>query len=246
VKVLGMFAKQPVAGITKTRLAAAIGNDQAARLSAAFAMDLIARLPGLADRFVIATTPRTQEALDWFDQVARPAGQGSVVWQTEGGLGDRIQSWFESQFTAGVKMAVLIGSDSPDLPDELVTTAFHELCSNDVVVAPSSDGGFVLIGVHRRCSLPDLAHCLRNVAWSTSATCSDTVGGLTEAGIRVKLLPGWYDVDTVEDLVLLADRLRGAAASQRGGLAERTRALLEQVQIPSRDSWCFVTDKSSG
>ena len=159
MNVLGMFARLPVAGETKTRLGKEIGFDEAASCSAAFVIDLIQRMHPIADQFVVAGTPQSAAAAAWFHSVLQ--GQGALQWQSQESLGGRMASWFSSQFRQGAEAAVLIGSDSPDLPQSLVQSAFEELQRSSAVLAPASDGGFVLIGLRCSADIDEIRECLK-------------------------------------------------------------------------------------
>jgi uncharacterized protein len=225
-----MFAKYPVPGTTKTRLAQSIGDESAARLSGAFTRDLIQRFRNIADRFVLAATPRSKNAADWFQMQLQ--GQGEVNFQPEGSLGDRIAWFFETQFEAGADRIVLIGSDSPDLPMTIVQDAFRQLESTAAVVAPSDDGGFVLLGLSCFSNPGDVSDALRQVSWSTETTCAETCQALEDAGAPPTLLATWHDVDTIDDLQALSARLDSAAGAQHAACdVPATIAELKKLDI---------------
>lgn len=222
---LGMLARYPQPGRTKTRLAQSIGARSAAELSACFTADLIARCQLLAEHFVVAATPETPASREWFQQ--RLGTIGRLTFQSEGSLGRRIERLcseirelvagpsFDSDLSPGTGVAtefalriVLIGSDSPDLPSEYIQEAFSKLNFCDVVFSPASDGGFVLVGLSCPCG-----QIFNDIRWSTEDTLHDAVEAARAAGRSVQLLPEWYDVDRVEDLKKLAASLNGAANS---------------------------------
>jgi hypothetical protein len=110
-------------------------------------------------------------------------------------------------------------SDSPTLPAAYVAQAFDALDDADVTLGPCEDGGYYLIGLKR--PQPRL---LREVRMSTPNVLRDTLSRAEQAGLRVSLLPMWYDVDTVQELHRLRDELRAEA----DGLAPHTREFLER------------------
>ncbi|MEZ6124105.1 MAG: TIGR04282 family arsenosugar biosynthesis glycosyltransferase [Planctomycetaceae bacterium] len=188
-----MFAKRPVPGRTKTRLAAAIGDAAAAELAEAFLLDLLSRCQHLADRFSLLVTPDDAECREYFSGKLKPESQ--LGFQPNGDLGQRMEWFFESAFPTQATRVVLIGSDSPDLPDEWIHSAFDQLKTTDVVLVPATDGGFVLVGLRR--PIPGLFH---DVSWSSYRTLSQTIAAAERARATVSLLPPWYDVDTLENL----------------------------------------------
>ena len=105
---------------------------------------------------------------------------------------------------------VLVGADSPTLPVSFVEQAFQELERCEVVLGPATDGGYTLIGFTGY--YPNL---FDNIAWGTSAVLGETVARVSDAGLRLALLPPWYDVDTLDDWRMLRGHL---AALRRSGV----------------------------
>lgn len=198
-----MFAKFWEPGAVKTRLAAAIGGSGAARVHQACMTTLITRFSRTADRRVLCFTPAERERE--FAAVAGPAWQ--VQPQCAGDLGQRMRHYFEMSFAAGVDRAVLIGSDSPTLPIAYVEEAFDHLTQLPVVLGPSDDGGYYLIGLSGKTADIFLA-----IDWSTSEVWRQTTDRLRAAGQGYYELPRWYDIDTVDDLLRLRDELTGPLA----------------------------------
>jgi glycosyltransferase A (GT-A) superfamily protein (DUF2064 family) len=107
-------------------------------------------------------------------------------------------------------------SDSPTLPATSLLAAFAHLASDaDVVLGPCDDGGYYLIGLKQ--PAPRL---LREVQMSTPHVVADTLALAAAEGLRVKLLPAWYDVDDVAALVRLVAELAQVPAD----VARQTRA----------------------
>jgi hypothetical protein len=106
-------------------------------------------------------------------------------------------------------------SDSPTLPAANLQTAFTALDEVDVVLGPCDDGGYYLIGLKQ--PAPRL---LREVQMSTPRVVADTLALASEEGLRVKLLPTWYDIDDVSTL----NRLMAELAHAPALVAPHTRA----------------------
>jgi len=191
--VLGVFAKQPLPGAVKTRVAAETSPDFAARLSEALLRDTLFRFRRVEAHRVLAFTP--PEAGDFFDELAQ--GIFVISPQSTGDLGARMAHFFREQLTQSGRV-VLIGTDSPSLPLEYVEGAFEELRSADVVLGPASDGGFYLIGCRE--SVPE--GIFQGVDWGEATVLGQTVERLP-AGCKLALLPPWYDVDTLRDLAIM-------------------------------------------
>jgi rSAM/selenodomain-associated transferase 1 len=193
-----MFAKYWEPGRAKTRLAATIGDDAAAELARLFLETLLLRFQDVADTRVVAfTPPQRREA---FSAIAPAAWQ--LEPQGEGDLGQRMRRFLDGSLRDGAGRVVLIGSDSPTLEASLIQQAFQRLADHDVVLGPSTDGGYYLIGVADR--VPDL---FEGIAWSTPRVWDQTVERLERIGCRYATLPLWYDVDQQSDLARLCEDL---------------------------------------
>jgi hypothetical protein len=188
-----IFAKPPVAGTVKTRLIPVVGAEQAADLAEAFLQDTLAviRKLGFAEGIIASTEPFAREYL-----------RGHLMWiQPPGDLGVRMEAILRRALLA-YPMAFAIGADSPGLPVICMDQARNRLESHDVVLGPSMDGGFYLIGVK---------HCpprlLSGIEWSRPTTMQQTISRLRQQGLSVAMLPDWFDVDTAAELSRLESLL---------------------------------------
>ena len=217
MKLLGMFAKYWEPGQVKTRLAATLGEQPSARVYQVFVETLIHRLADVADHRILAFAPPDREHN--FQQV-------QATWDLQrqldpGDLGDRMQNFFETALRDGFDRVVLIGSDSPDLPVDVLHQAFEQLGDHDVVLGPSLDGGYYLIGVAGQ--VPSV---FDGMPWSSPELWETTVRRLTEQQCRFAVLPTWYDVDTLADLTLLNKKL---ARHTEDPWLENLRALVDTL-----------------
>jgi rSAM/selenodomain-associated transferase 1 len=202
--ILGIFVRHPVPGMVKTRLAAELGRDRAAEIYSAFMADIVDHCRGVAAERTLCFCPDSAESRRYFEAIA---GRDYRLWpQPEVDLGTRMQRFFEDHIQGPGDRAVLIGSDSPTLPRDLADQAFASLAESDCVLGPATDGGIYLIGMRGR-AWPVFS----GVEWSTSRVLDQTVQFITACGARLALLPPWYDVDTPDDLRLLAGHLRALA-----------------------------------
>jgi len=192
-------AKRPMPGRTKTRLTPPLSPAQAAALYECFlqdTLDLMRRVPQTQP--VIAYLP--QEAETYFTELA-PDFE-SILQQGQA-LGARLDNALTHYLQLGYKHVAIMNSDSPTLPADYLAAAFEALAGEaDVVLGPSDDGGYYLIGLKR--PAPRL---LREVQMSTSTVTADTLTLAAKEGLRVKLLPAWYDVDDAEALVRLSTEI---------------------------------------
>lgn len=210
-KALLVVAKRPAPGQTKTRLSPPLSPEQAAALYDCFlrdTLDLIRQVPGVQP--VIAYLPLAEKA--YFTDLA-PDFQ--LLLQEGTDLGARLDHALTAYFQFGYTRAVIMDSDSPTLPANCLVAAFKALAEADVVLGPCEDGGYYLIGLNR--PTPRL---LRGVQMSTPRVVADTLALAAEEGLRVGLLPTWYDVDDVGALARLAAELSQSPTT----IARHTRA----------------------
>ena len=197
-----LLAKEPVAGLVKTRLAETVGAQAAAGCHEAFVRDSIAALAGLPDVAPsLAVTP--DAGAPRLRRLAAEAGV-AVVEQGDGDLGERMDRLCARAFEDGAGPVVLLGADTPDLPPRFVADAVAALERADVALGPAADGGYYLVAV--RAYVPELFRI--DAAWGSDAVLAATERRLAAAGRRVVRLERWCDVDRADDLRRLAARLR--------------------------------------
>jgi hypothetical protein len=223
------MAKAPRAGKVKTRLAPPLTLEQAAAINICFLRDTteniaaVTALGGAAG--IVSYTPVGDEAL--FDQLLPP--EFALIPQRGDGFGERLLATAEDLLACGYGSVCLIDSDSPTVPAEAFEQAVRELerVGDRVVLGPSDDGGYYLIGLKQ-------AHAalFAEINWSTSTVYAETVAAAEAAGIEVVELPLWYDVDDAATLDLLTgELLHGTAppfAKISGYAAEHTRRFLAE------------------
>lgn len=228
MKTLGVFAKYPEPGKVKTRLAADWGHKQAAALYECFVRDLINRFAAVGDRRVIGLAPNTSEARTWFQHATdgSKAGSGWQLWpQPEVDLGRRMASFFKEWASEPDDRTILIGSDSPTLPGGFLTMAWELLRTNDCVLSPATDGGYVLIGF-RGC-FQSFSTVFDDVEWSTTEVLSQTTDRLQSAGASIGLTPPWYDVDSKEGVASLRGHLKALRLASSKRPVDETERFLE-------------------
>jgi uncharacterized protein len=210
-----VVAKRPEPGQTKTRLCPPLSSEQAAVLYECFLCDtleIMRRVPGV--QRTIAYLP--QDAHSYFNKLAPDL---SLVPQRGETLGERLDNMLTQSLSGGAGKAVVVDSDSPTLPAAYLSQAFERLEVADVVLGPTRDGGYYLVGMKK--PHPQL---LRQVQMSTPHVLQDTLALAAQTGVTVSLLPAWYDIDTIEDLrqlhAELATRVNGVGAYTRRWLAE--------------------------
>ena len=182
----------------KTRLGTGIGHDRASELYRVFLQTICRRFEAAGDRRVIAYTP-DDRYVD-FKELAGPDWE--LERQSTGDLGCRMRDYFGAAFQKDANAVVLIGSDAPTLPLEFIQRAFDLLAEYCVVLGPSSDGGYYLVGASG--GVPPI---FSNVSWSSPHVWSQTLGLLDKTGLSFGTLPEWYDVDDQVTLSRLHNEL---------------------------------------
>jgi rSAM/selenodomain-associated transferase 1 len=189
-----VFAKDPVPGTVKTRIAAAIGPERAARVYT----DLLATTVGHAHAAARA------KAVSHVELWCAPSPETPYLRgiasafhctrhrQCDGDLGARMAHAIGDAL-ARAPGVLLIGSDCPLLDPVRLAQAASLLATHDAVLGPAEDGGYVLVGARR--PLP-----FDGVRWSSSHTFADTAAAFARAGIRFGTLPVSWDVDEPSDL----------------------------------------------
>ena len=186
-----IFLKYPTPGKVKTRLAASVGDQAASDMYRACTEVTLERLAVLCENSILCVDP--PDAIDatraWLgDQWTIRAQQGRT-------LGERLAHAIGEVFADGAQRVVTIGTDSPWLTAANIEEAFESLRASDVVIGPTEDGGYYLIGLSR--SIPAL---FDGIAWSTSAVYQETINTARTLGLRIHTLPSGYDIDRPEDL----------------------------------------------
>ena len=218
-----LFAKKPEPGKVKTRLQSELGAEAAARLYRAFLLDCATELAASqAATKVIAYAPA--DAVGSMRDLLAEVGEFAYAAQPETDLGGRMEALVQWGFAAGNDRVVLLGSDSPSLPAAYIDRAFELLREREVVLGPSTDGGYYLVG--RRVGA---SRIFSDVAWSTGAVLAQTLERLE--GQSLGLLPPWYDVDTPAEAGWLKVHLQ-AIVRAGGGMGRHSLEVMRDMALP--------------
>ncbi|OKH20454.1 hypothetical protein NIES593_18940 [Hydrococcus rivularis NIES-593] len=191
-----IFTRYPEPGKTKTRLIPRLGEEGAATLQhqmTEYTLTHARQLQSLLSLSVAIYFTGGNKSLiqDWL-------GSDLIYQQqSEGDLGQRMQSAFEQGFIVGIKQAVIIGTDCPELNVAILSEAFTALKRYDLVLGPARDGGYYLIGLSRL--VPQL---FQEIAWGTSEVFAQTKAIAQKLKLSIHCLPCLDDVDRPEDLYL--------------------------------------------
>ena len=221
-----VFAKNPVPNQVKTRLVPALSAEQAATLYTAFLTDWCDTLAKLPDvDLIIAYTPAAARS----DLQALIGDDVLYIPQLGADLGERFTAATQWATGQGYTKILLVGSDSPTLPTSYILKASTRLDSRDIVIGPSTDGGYYLIGFSATNIAMTVPFIFEEIAWSTADVFQQTVARIRSLKASLGLLPPWYDIDTAEDLAFLQAHISAMRLAGETVQAVRTESLLTEI-----------------
>lgn len=224
---LVVMARSPRAdpAAIKTRLTPVLPSAEDRRqLYVAFLADTLAMCQSVRNVTVrVAYAPRSSRG----DFAELGLSHRDLVEQIDGDLGARERGVFDALFSEGLDRVVMIGSDLPTLPAAHVTRAIAQVAVGAVVLGPSEDGGYYLMGLAGPHAPPAL---FEEVRWSTRFAFEDTVRAARRAELDVRLAPSWHDVDEPADLERLRQELKNPEIAAR---APATSVVLDLLGLLS-------------
>ena len=184
--LLIIFVKNPELGKVKTRLAKSIGNYAALSIY----------------KKLIYTTQEATSKLDIDRHIYFATKISNKYWKPDYktiqqgvNLGERMLNAFKDGFSKGYDRILLIGSDLPEISEEIINTAYTKLNKKDVVFGPSKDGGYYLIGMT---NLHEFI--FKNKPWSTTTLLKETLAEIKQRKVGVSLIKTLNDIDIFDDL----------------------------------------------
>ncbi|MBI3327294.1 MAG: TIGR04282 family arsenosugar biosynthesis glycosyltransferase [Nitrospinae bacterium] len=223
---VAIMAKAPRPGQVKTRLCPPLSYAEAAELYRCFLLDKIAQVHGLKRATpVISYGPDEENAFDgvkaFFEDIA--PSSFALIPQFGDDLGARLLSTFTQLFSQGYRQVMAIDSDTPTLPIAYLERGLDLIAQpeTDVVLGPTEDGGYYLIGLRR-----PYRELFEDMPWSTSRVLPETLRRSAEQGLNVAGLEPWYDIDNPHDLKRLQASLQGSEM----GRAQHTRRFLTEYR----------------
>ena len=186
-----IFTKNPVYGKVKTRLAATIGKKKTLEIYT----DLINHT------FLITKNFAGDKIVFYSDEIiSDDVWKNGYSKQRQHGndLGEKMKTAFDFIFKNKNSKAIIIGTDCPELNEEIISKAFIQLDKHDIVIGPAADGGYYLLGMKK------IQHQLfKNIEWSTDNVCKTTINLCKQNNLNYFLLPTLHDVDEEKDLIYL-------------------------------------------
>jgi len=197
-----VFVKYPRAGEVKTRLGVSVGLDKAAAIYRELAECAFCAAEALHEEGVhvcIFYAPPADPSA-YAAWIAQPF---ELFPQRGDTLGERMQHAFETLFATTIRRAVIIGTDVPDLTVPILRQAFDALDRDDIILGPSSDGGYYLLGMNA-----PVKNVFTGIDWSSAAVLRQTVERIASLGLSASLLETLADIDTAEDYHAFLQRRR--------------------------------------
>lgn len=211
------FVKYPEPGTVKTRLA----NDASPELSAEFYATFVEEkfeelVTGCTCDVIVCFAPEKagQAMRDWLGEEHRFIGQKGAD------LGRRMENGFREAFLMGYDRVVVTGSDIPGLTPAIIHEGLEALTPENCSLGPADDGGYYLIGFHRKGFVADV---FKRMEWSHDMVLQKTMNILEEAGREIFQLVPLEDTDTIEDVETLA------ALGQSSGFGPRSLAMARRL-----------------
>ncbi len=199
-----LFVKYPKKGLVKLRLCKDLEEKMVLELYRCFVKDTLEMIKKTNIPYFICFHPpeEKQKFQDWLGPTLQ------FLPQQGRDLGERMKNSFTTIFAKGYQKAILLGSDSPDLPHEHITLALTLLQTKDIVLGPTQDGGYYLIGFRRNSFTPRI---FDDIPWSTPEVFQETLLKIQQEKRSAGILPIWNDIDTISDLKTLISRARNTS-----------------------------------
>lgn len=218
-----LFLKAPVPGQTKTRLTPIYSPEEASHFYICFVRDILQQLAKIPLEIYYFYLPPLETLLQTF-----PIPAEFCFLQSEGDLGRKMSHAFEQLFRQSSDPVLIIGTDSPGLSPEWLQMAFQWLEQKEIVIGPTFDGGYYLLGMSA--FYPAV---FRQIAWSGPQVFSQTLKKIQQSNRSLSVLPPFYDVDTPQDLRFLYTYLLACEREGRN-LAPETLSLLKSDAFQER------------
>jgi rSAM/selenodomain-associated transferase 1 len=221
-RVLVIMAKAPRLGGVKTRLATSLSPTDLTAFYWCLLDDTLTLARSVRDVEVAIMCPDSDA-----NELARLAGnEVSVVAQKGEGLAAGLTSVFAHFSESRPRRIIAFNSDSPHLPRTVLENAFETLAAHDLVVGPTHDGGYYLVGA--KASHPTL---FARDGMGTRSALERLLAHARSLELSVGFAEPFYDVDVADDLTRLAAELRLAPAR-----APRTAAWLKERELAAAQS----------
>ena len=191
-KALIVFVRYPEPGKVKTRLAKETNENFACDVYKIWAENIFREVKPLKyfNNYVFYSEEKDEA------KIIKWTNNEFVYFPQQGNdLGERMLNAFRIVLNQQNQKAIIIGTDIPDLSKEIILEAAGALDENDIVIGPSYDGGYYLLGMKKV-----IPHLFQNVEWSSNSVFSSTISKARSTNLKLKELQPLHDIDTKEGL----------------------------------------------
>lgn len=186
-EALIIFAKNPVPGKVKTRLAADIGEEKAFEIYLKLLYRTYSNTKNLAcDKFLFLSENKDKDLFD----------ENFMQYLQKGNdLGEKMKNAFKEILILGYEKILIIGTDCPDLDEKILNEAIEKLSEYDFVLGPANDGGYYLLGIKNNAD-----YLFEDIEWSTEKVLQQTIDKIITRNNNYFLLKELTDIDNISDL----------------------------------------------
>jgi len=206
-KRLIIFSRYPESGTTKTRMIPALGSEGSADLQRQMTDYLVSKVKTFTEQRLLAVEVRFEGGNE---RLMRQWLGASFTYrhQGQGDIGRRMERALADGFQDGYTSIVIIGSDIPGISSAIIYQAFEKLKKNNLVLGPTGDGGYYLIGMQKAEAFQAYPELFKTISWGTNKVLAQTMAAANQLGIGYALLDTLKDVDRPEDLTVWNRALR--------------------------------------
>lgn len=191
-RALIIFTREPEAGTTKTRMMPVYDPEECKEMHKCFLMDIYSEVSSVDADLIICYTSKNDTDPKILYSIF--GSDVKYIRQTEGRLEERMYAAVKTSVENGYESCVLIGTDIPEMKEETIKKAFSELRYYDIVLSPTYDGGYCLIGMNDAFSEPFKPELAKTTYLEA------TVNAIKKAKLSYLLLDVYCDMDEPEDL----------------------------------------------
>ena len=188
-----VFLRYPTFGKVKTRIASTTTKEFALNFYKQCVNKLISEVRKISktNKYIFYSEKSENE------NVKKWLGKTFLYSPQEGNLlGSRMKNAFQKVFSLNEEKIIIIGTDIPDLDSKIISDAINVLENNDIVIGPSKDGGYYLLGMKKMCN-----QLFEDIEFSTSTVYFQTISKIEKLGLQYSTLPQLQDIDTEEELI---------------------------------------------
>lgn len=197
-----LFTRVPIPGQTKTRLMPFLTGEECARLHACFVKDIYEKAKQVDADIFVFFTPKDEKKL--LQQVLD--NETVCLPQFGDDLGERMKNAIGIVLRMGYEKVILIGTDIPQIHPETLKNAFDNLGGKDIVIHPTFDGGYYLIGMKK-----EYDSIWKIERYGTNTVIYDTLQHMRNEKLSTAVGQMYYDVDDKGDLYHLYEDIEKGA-----------------------------------